>query len=642
MAKKTSQESKSDMNKRFQIALRYQKERKYAQAEKEYSNILKESSSHQESLLNLSVIQILQKKYNDAEKQLKAILKQEPEHGDALYNLAIVYQIQENYKESAVCLGKLVELTSASVPAVLRLYADSLYHLNEYEKCSDILDEYLQMRPRDGECLLQFCSCQMELERYPTAVLCLRSLLEEEPDNESALRMLVDCHQRQGAWDKCASVLKRLVVLKKEDPHVLHELCKCYEILNQTDELKKCERSLYYLEIKGLKVAEPDEKSEGKVIFQSLPSSGGAAFQDSVLAITEHYSMNDDWRGALRELANLARKNPSSTILMQEIAYIYQCTGEVKRAAGYYEKILSTEHDNLEAMLQLIRIAMELGDYRYGIRWSESALELYEDVMEVHEIVGLFFSAFQQYDRALTHFEICEKEKYQSCGVMTGKVQCLIGTGKYKEAVKLADKALKIWPESVELARSLVKGYIALGSFQDASAVLKNVCTRFVGNIGLLYLNAQVAVHGGNFRKAGELWKEIARLKPGSREESVPYIKSLLFTRRADAAMTQLKQHARYRFKNFDLLYLESMVYLLKRNPFRFGIPWQELWVTYSDELLARCSEIRSLLTDEDIDFMIQCQPETNRLLANRPLLAEKVKSFFQDLTSYRALELVK
>ena len=71
----------------------------------------------------------------------------------------------------------------------------------------------------------------------------------------------------------------------------------------------------------------------------------------------------------MAEFTTLSRRYPGSSVILQEIAYIYQMIGESKRAASYYEKILDRNEDSLESMLQLCRIAIDLEDFSYGKKW---------------------------------------------------------------------------------------------------------------------------------------------------------------------------------------------------------------------------------------------------------------------------------
>ena len=109
--------------------------------------------------------------------------------------------------------------------------------------------------------------------------------------------------------------------------------------------------------------------------------------------------------GALAELHSKS-SIPGSSVILQEIAYIYQMIGESKRAASYYEKILDRNEDSLESMLQLCRIATDLEDFSYGKKWIGKLLE-YPEVMEVKEY-GALHTHFEDYDVALKYFDECK------------------------------------------------------------------------------------------------------------------------------------------------------------------------------------------------------------------------------------------
>jgi tetratricopeptide (TPR) repeat protein len=318
---------------------------------------------------------------------------------------------------------------------------------------------------------------------------------------------------------------------------------------------------------------------------------------------------------------------------LQEIAYIYQCSGEFRRAAGYYEKILDKEPKNLEALLQLIRISMDLSDLKYGETFIQTALSEYPQVMEVHELIGLFYVSFQDYEKASHHFDCCQTNGHLTGGVSLGRSQCYLNMQRFEDAVALLKEGMEDFSDYADLQLNLARALIGLEKWEEAGQVLALTRDRFASNINGWYLSVRVAVHFSDYQKAARYWEKLATLQPRERSEYVPYLKSLIFLRKPDVAMKLLKNFTRYRFKEFDSLLLESLIHIQKRNRFHFGISWQELWAAHTAKIQDVTGEIRSLLSKEDIGFMMQLQPEISRLFAKKEEVRSGIKAFFLELT---------
>ncbi|PCJ19291.1 MAG: hypothetical protein COB02_07845 [Candidatus Cloacimonadota bacterium] len=623
-----------DIKTQFKEALEYHQQGYYDEALLGYQMVLSEMPNHKAALMNLGVIQYISLNYDSARECFEFILKEDEKEIDALYNLGRVLQAQKEYSKSLEYLEKSYELDNSD-PMIQKTLGVGFAKLGFDKEAVKMLSNYLENYPNDTSILLSLSESFMSLGDFVDAGFALNRLLSIDDQEQAAYELLSECYYHQSKVEKSIEVLRSLLNIRKNDSSIYRKLAMYYGQVKDYSEARQCYWKAYSIESKGLKI-----QDEGLSGFNA--DIDRLTFQSSVLAITEKYSIHNNWKGALREFSHLSKKYPDSIILLQEIAYLYQCIGEFRRAAGYYERILEMDGDNLEALLQLIRISIEVKDYPYGKLKAEKALSKYPEVLEAYELVGLFLVSFERYDEALSYFEHCKKKNFDSCGVMLGSSECYIGIEEFEKAADLLKSAVRIFSDQVDLKLNLAKSYLGLDEIKKAQEVLKEARLNFPENLQVLSLSARASVKSRNLKKAAEYWLKMSNLAPLNKEDYVPFIKSLIYCRQGNVAAKHLKSFTRFKHKNFESIYLEAMIFLIQRNRFRFGIPWQELWSLDRHTMLQNAYEMKALLNEEDIEFMIQLQPETHRLFSKKPEIKKAMEDFFQILIQPNSLELVK
>lgn len=618
----------------FEKALGYHRQGLYEDAALGYQKILSENKKHQPSLLNLGVVYYVKSSYDLAMDNFQKALDLDDKDVDALYNLGRTLQACKKYSESLEFLKKAYELNSKD-GMILKCLGRGYFELGFYEEACEILQKYLEKEPDDLEGLMQYSESKIKLGAFDVAGFGLKRVIDLDQKCEKAYELLADCYAHQNRSEKSVQVLERLLKVRPNDSSLYRKLAIYHGNLKDYSEARRCYRSAYSLESKGLKFHDP-APDQVNVDIDKI------TFQNSILAITEKYSSRNDWKGALSEFTRLSKRYPDSVVLLQEIAYIYQLTGQAKRAASYYEKIHRLDPENLEAIMQLVRIAIESEEFSEGQQWIEKAIDMYPSVMEVQELAGQLYVSSKNYDKALQFFRRCKAEDFDTCGVMLGSSQCHMGRNEYPQARKILSSAVKIFPDSVELALNLARCQLKEGNVRDAQELMKKASKRFPSNLQVQAVSVQVAIAAGNFRRASEIWSRIAGLVPRDKEDFTPFIKSLVAIRDQDLALRYLKSYTRFRHKNFEQLYLEFLIYASKRDRIRFSIPWQELWFDHSGQMVSHVFEIKSILGKEDSEFLVSMQKQLHHLFSTREEILKNLEDFFRILTQPTTLEIVK
>jgi tetratricopeptide (TPR) repeat protein len=618
---------------RFEQALSLHQEGKYEDAVLGYQKILEENREHRPSLLNLGVIYYVKSSYDQALDNFQKALDLDSTDVEALYNMGKTLQARKEFSRSLEFLKKAHEGNPEDTQTLKGL-AMGYFELGCYEEAQTVLAEYLEQNPDDLESLMCFSESQIHLGRFDIASFGLKRVIDLSASEERAYELLADCYYHQGRTEKSIETLERLLRFKKDDPGIYRKLAMYFGQTKNFGQARKCYRNAYSMESHHL--------SKDHSSTREAADIDRITFQNSILSITEKYSSKNDWKGALSEFSRLSKHYPDSAILLQEIAYIYQITDQFKRAASYYEKILILEPSHLEALLQLMRIAIELRDFQTGVRWADKALAAWSDILEVYELAGLFYASFDEFEKGLEYFTHCKQSGMDTCGVMLGSSQCQMGLNNHAEALNILTAAVKIFPSNVDLVLNLAKCHLKLNQVREAVSLMRKARKSFTGNFQVLSMSTEVAIASGNLKKAGEFWEAMATLVPHDKEDFEPFIKALVYVQEPDMALKYLKSHTRFKLKNFETLYLEALIYTVLRDKVRFNIHWQEIWYDSSEEMCSRVQEVKSLLNKESVQFMVHMQQTVHGLFVRKPDILQQFEEFFRVLVRPTTLEVVK
>ena len=492
--RESSKQAVFDLGSSFEHALSAHRQGSYDEAIQVYKKILNHDKDHRPSLLNLGVIFHVKKSYEISLDYFLKLIELDKNDLSALYNAGKTLQSREEWTSSLDYLQKAHEI-SPTDSMVVKALGRAYFELEMFSNASGILTKYLEKNRDDIDALLMYSEAIQKQGQFDLATCGYKRVIEINPEYERAYEMLSDCYASQYKLDQSVATLRKLLEYRQNDSTVYRKLAMFHGQLKNYTEARRCYWKAYALESKEMKMHE----SKAVTINNDIDR---ATFQASILQITEKYTNTGNWKGALAEFTTLSRRYPGSSVILQEIAYIYQMIGESKRAASYYEKILDRNEDSLESMLQLCRIAIDLEDFSYGKKWIGKALQKYPEVMEVKELAGALHTHFEDYDVALKYFDECKAAEFESCGVLLGSSDCYLGKKEFSRAVDLLKKAVVTYPESVDLVLNLAKSYLALGKNTAASRLMKNARKQFSGDLQVLAISAEVAIAQVNIKRA--------------------------------------------------------------------------------------------------------------------------------------------
>jgi len=167
----------------FNMGMAYYLDGDTTNAISSYKKVLEIAPDSMDTLNNLGTIYANQGKYKEAEEMFKKVFKANPNHPSAKNNLIQLYKIQGKYKEAA-------ELDADYAKQMHLTLAQSYYKKGNIDNAIEEIKKVIALAPTDIQSLRNLGSFYMLKRRYKDAQIVFHKVLELDPNDEYANRML--------------------------------------------------------------------------------------------------------------------------------------------------------------------------------------------------------------------------------------------------------------------------------------------------------------------------------------------------------------------------------------------------------------------------------------------------------------------
>ena len=145
----------------------------------------------------------------------------------------------------------------------------------------------------------------------------------------------------------------------------------------------------------------------------------------------------------------------------------------VLAVASGQERSAAATSQQLDRQLQAASAEYESGHFSEAASHLESLLRQVPDSFEVHELLGLVYSAQSQERAAKEHFERAVQLKPDSGVARTNLATNLVRLGMYGPAEEQFKQAVKLEPQSFDANHNLGEFYIQSGKISEAAPFLE-------------------------------------------------------------------------------------------------------------------------------------------------------------------------
>ncbi len=316
----------------------------YKSAIRVYRHILEREPENAEARIALAEVLSWRKEYAESIREYETLLAAKPGDLEIKEKLAEVYSWNKDYGKAEVLYREIVKKAPENMDAHI-----ALGQLLVWEKRYTEAIRYFEVAISEKEgfdVVLLYGQALLHAGDYRRAKEVLRGVIEREPEDMDAKVYLADAFAYSKEYDEAVS-LYREVLQTEENRQVKTKLA---DVLSW---VKKYDQALdLYDEVLG-------EGDDVRVRLQKARVLGWA--QEYAKSLTEYQLILDAGHDELVELEMNAKE-----------AY---WNNRIRRAIGYYDKLIEEDKKNVEAMFDLSQI------YSYQSMWEEAIRE-YRRILE--------------------------------------------------------------------------------------------------------------------------------------------------------------------------------------------------------------------------------------------------------------------
>ena len=201
-----------DIDKSFQLALRYQKKGDLQRAENIYKEILNVQPENVTVLYLIGEICYQQKQHDCAIEYLKKALQFDPSNPQIYYNLGIVYHEKEQFQDAIICYQKALQLN----PDFAEVYYNigvAFQDNRQYDEAVDYYQKALKCNPNHEVVYYNLAIIYKQRWQLEDAIACYQKVLQLNPANADAYANLGTVLQKQGKIEGAIAFYQKAIEL---------------------------------------------------------------------------------------------------------------------------------------------------------------------------------------------------------------------------------------------------------------------------------------------------------------------------------------------------------------------------------------------------------------------------------------------
>ena len=333
--------------------------------------------------------------------------------------------------------------------------------LEELGKTQGAIDEYyriVELEPLK-EAYLKLGDLYASNDRL-SAINVLKQGIEHFPDDEMLREFLANLYLKEGQYDDALSTTKDSMLsikayLMKGDND------KAFELLNGSGDKNSAKyHSLmaeYYFNIKDFDKCKEEIKQ-----FRELEPQNPLGFQMLAMICDAKddlygyhynmgrcYSLKQDYELALNEYFNAHKADAKGTEAIKEIIKINETANNPSLLMEFYEKLLKSEPDNVDALRGLAKFYSDMYEFRQALEYLEKWKELKPNDAQAYYQLGVCYEKLKNMKSAKENYNI-----YLSKAPLSPDTEKLrervekmsdVGSAPAEEDEGLLDKIMKIF-----------------------------------------------------------------------------------------------------------------------------------------------------------------------------------------------------
>lgn len=204
--------------------------------------------------------------------------------------------------------------------------------------------------------------------------------------------------------------------------------------------------------------------------FESMLKTNSVFFFDSeeFESIIHHYLNEGKVAKAKKAIKLGLEQHPTSTNLRLFKVEVFVFEDKLQQASVILDELYAIEPSNEEIYIQKANIFSKEGNHKKAIQALEIALDLAEDISEIHSLIGMEYLFLDQFEEAKQQFVKCLEGDLDDYSALYNVIYCFDFLEEPNEAVDFLTQYLDQRPYSEVAWHQLGKQYFILQDYKKA------------------------------------------------------------------------------------------------------------------------------------------------------------------------------
>ncbi len=458
-----------------------------------------------------------------AKKELVEMINHYPSDGNLPLSLAALYMQDKQIEKAKSLYEKIKSDFPETEFAVKAGGAIASIHLREEEipAAKAELDNALSISPNDPAINMLSAKIAINQKRFDDAILALRIVTKQQPENIDAYFLLAGAHSKIGEKEQANAVMNNAYESNRRNLPALKKLVKYYATINDeektlqvADDIRALDENNYEaLSIKAISLNKEKSFDEAKQlaekIMENYPDKSSGYLQvvpyylskgeaDKAISILKDgfdkaqdkayilkllttlqlkHKQSDE---AIRRLTDLSTQSPDDENVNLLLAKAYLTVDEKQNAVKWLEKIVSDAPKVEEAYILLSNVYEKENRKGKAVSILEKGVKANPDSERISLFLARIYEQTSQFEKAIGVYTSFLKKKPENVVAMNNAASLIVDHRNDSESLKLArtyaDKLKDV--KNAVILDTVAWVYHKTGASSKAIEILKGVLSQ--------------------------------------------------------------------------------------------------------------------------------------------------------------------
>jgi tetratricopeptide (TPR) repeat protein len=173
-------------------------------------------------------------------------------------------------------------------------------------------------------------------------------------------------------------------------------------------------------------------------------------FLNNLYVLAKKSEENQEWDKALKYYLEIYKKS-NDPLLLKKMGFLYSQLQKHKEAYLSYKKYLNYVQNDWKTFYNIAVECFQLNQLEESINYLNQSIKIHPDNLKGYLLLGYIYEILNQFQESLKFFTYALNKDPHNKIAIKGIVISLVKLKRYKEAQKICEKYLKIYPDDLVL-----------------------------------------------------------------------------------------------------------------------------------------------------------------------------------------------